>query len=98
MKTSSSKNRGAKYPLQLRSRVNHEQLEQIKSSAEMAGMSVCKYVRHRATGSTVVSRFDSKILRELNLIGNRLVYISKQGYDVSEVISDLRKTVKKIQE
>ncbi len=93
-----SKNRGAKYPLQLRSRVNSEQLEMIKNSAEMAGMSVCKYVRYRATGSTVVSKFDSKILRELNLIGNRLVYVSAQGHDVKDVIKDLREAVKKIKE
>lgn len=93
-----SKNRGVKYPIQLRSRVSAEQLEMIKNSAEMAGMSVCKYVRYRATGSTVVSKFDSKILRELNLIGNRLVYVSAQGQDVSEAIKDLREAVKKIKE
>ena len=90
-------NRGRKYPVQLNSRVNAEQMEQIRDSAEMAGMSICKYVRHRATGTTVVSKQDSLVLRELNLIGNRLKYATAQGHDVSEVVAELRAAIKKIQ-
>lgn len=89
--------RGQKYPHQIQSRVNAAQLQQIRDSASLAGMSVCRFIRHRATGSTVVSKQDAQLQRELNLIGNRLVYISKQGADVSEVIEELRAAIKKIQ-
>ena len=90
--------RGPKYPLLLRSRVSAEEMQRIKEAAEIAGMSLCKYVRHRATSQTVVSKLDAKILRELNLIGNWLVKLTKNGYDVSEAIAELRATIKKIKE
>lgn len=90
--------RGPKYPLLLRSRVSAEEMQRIKESAEIAGMSLCKYVRYRATGQTVVSKLDAKILRELNLIGNWLVKLTKNGYDVSEAIAELRVTIKKIKD
>lgn len=90
--------RGPKYPLLLRSRVSAEEMQRIKESAEIAGMSLCKYVRCRATGQTVVSKLDAKILRELNLIGNWLVKLTKNGYDVSEAIAELRTIIKKIKD
>ena len=89
--------RGQKYPLQLRSRVSVEQMQQIRDSAELAGMSVCKYVRHRACSMTVVSKQDAQIKRELNLIGNRLKYATAQGHDVREVVVELRAAIAKIQ-
>lgn len=89
--------RGALYPVQLNSRVSREQMEQIRDSASLAGMSVCKYVRHRATGSTVVSTQDSQIIRELNLIGNYLVKLSKSGQNVAPAITELRAAIAKIQ-
>ena len=89
--------RGQKYPVQIQSRVSHEQMQQIKDSADLAGMSVCKYIRHRATSSTVVSKQDAQIVRELNRIGGWLVYLSKKDVDVSEAIAELRAAIKKIQ-
>ena len=88
--------RGPKYPIPLRSRVSAEEMQKIKNSAEIAGMSLCKYVRYRATGQTVVSKLDAKLVRELNLIGNWLVKLSKSGHDVSEAIAELRAAIKKI--
>lgn len=88
--------RGQKYPVQLRSRVSHEEMQMIKDSAELAGMSICKYVRYRATGTTVVSRQDAQITRELNRIGNWLVLLTRAGKDVSEPIAELRAAVAKI--
>ena len=90
--------RGQKYPLQLRSRVSHDEMRLIKDSAELAGMSICKYVRCRATGSTVVSKQDAQITRELNRIGGWLVVLTKKGMDVSEAIAEVRAAVKKIKE
>ena len=89
--------RGQKYPLQLRSRVSLEQMQQIRDSAEIAGMSICKYVRCRATGSTVVSKQDAQLVRELSRIGGWLVVLTKKGVDVSEAISEVRTAIKKIQ-
>ena len=91
-----SAGRGAKYPLPLRSRVSAEQMQMIRDSAYLAGMSICKYVRERATGSTVVSRQDKLLLRELNRIGNLLVYLTKKGENVTDAIAEIRAAVKKI--
>lgn len=89
-------NRGRKYPVQLNSRVTPEQMQQIRDSAEIAGMSVCKFVRHRATGSTVISKQDVQLTRELNRIGNWLVYLTKKGMDVSEAIAEVRSAIKRV--
>ena len=90
-------NRGQLYPVKIYSRVNAEQLQQIKDSASLAGMSVCRFIRHRATGSTVVSKQDVQIVRELNLIGNWLIRLSKSGEPVTPAIAELREAIKKIQ-
>lgn len=97
LETGGAAGRGPKYPLLLRSRVSPVEMQSIKEAAEVAGMSLCKYVRYRATGQTVVSKFDAKILRELNLIGNWLIKLTKNGHDVSEAITELRTTIAKIQ-
>ena len=85
--------RGQKFPVRI---VSHEEIQQIKDSAALAGMSVCRYVRQRATGSTVVSKQDVQLLRELNLIGNWLIRLTKSGHDVSEPIAELRAAIAKI--
>lgn len=90
-------NRGRKYPVIIYSRVSPEQMDQIRDSALLAGMSVCRYIRHRATGLTVVSKQDAQLQRELNYIGNWLVKLSKAGLDVSAPIAELRAAIKKIQ-
>lgn len=85
--------RGPKYPLQLRSRVSSEQLEAIKEAAEVAGMSLSKYVRARATGQTVVSKLDAKILRELNRLGGLLKHLFAHGQPVGPALTELRQAI-----
>ena len=91
-------NRGAKYPLHLRSRVSAEQLENIKENALMAGMSVSKYVRHRALYQRVDSKVDAQVIRELRRIGGLLKYLATKGENTESTLCELKTTIKALQD
>ena len=90
------KNRG-KYPVLLRSRVSQEQMEKIRKDAEMAGMTVCKYVRERAVGNTVKAKVDIKVLSGLNRIGGLLKHLHNNGQDTSEALAQITKAARYLQ-
>lgn len=86
-RTPSAAGRGAKYPHLLRSRVSAEELEVIKENAARAGMSVCKFVRTRATGGHVTSKIELKTLQALNSIGRNLHQMWKEGHDTRPALA-----------
>ena len=79
-------NRGRKYPIQIQSRVSQEDLERIREDAARAGMSICKYIRMRATGGHVSGKLDTKVLNEINAIGRNLRQMWKEGHETGPAI------------
>lgn len=82
--------RGKKYPVQLNSRVSESDMLRIKEDAERAGMSVCKYVRTRATGGHISGKIDVKTLQELNAIGRMLKKMWSEGHNTNEALSAVK--------
>ena len=89
-----------RYPCQLRFRVSDEQLPQIEKDAENAGMSVCAFVRARATGQPVRSRVDAQAMRELNRgIGlfKKTLGELREHPDDPALLPEVRQTLRAIQ-
>ena len=82
--------RGRKYPRVLRTCVSDGQLEKIRDEAERAGMSVCKYLRERATGGHVSGMLDTKVLHELTNIGRNLHQMWKEGHETRAAIDAVK--------
>ena len=89
--TARAAGRGRKYPVQLNSRCSREEMEKIKEDAERAGMSLCKYVRVRATGGHVSGKIDVKTLAELYQIGRNLHQMWKEGHPTGKAIDAVMK-------
>ena len=88
--------RGKKFPVQLNSRVSHEDIQKIKEDAERAGMSICKFVRMRATSAHISSKVDVKTLQELNAIGRMLKKMWSEGHDTNAALSAVKAAAKSI--
>ena len=89
--------RQAKYPRVLQARCSESELDQIKLDAELAGMSVSKYVRHRATSTRVNSKYDAKLYLMVKKIGGLLKKAYTNGHDTKEILAELNQTLKTIQ-
>ena len=90
--------RGRKYPVQLNSRVSHAEMEKIREDAERAGMSICRFVRHRATGAHISSKVDVKMLQELNAIGRMLKKMWSEGHETGPSISAVTAAAKRLEQ
>lgn len=90
--------RGRKYPVQLNSRVSVEDMERIRENAERAGMSVCRYVRMRATGGHVSGKIDVKTLAELYQIGRNLHQMWKEGHETRAAISAVKAAAERLEQ
>ena len=90
--------RGRKYPRVLRTCVSDEQLERVRENATMAGMSVCRYLRERATGAHISSKLDVKVLQEVNTIGRNLKEMWKQGHDTGPALDAVLAVVERLEQ
>jgi hypothetical protein len=80
-------------------RLSSEDKEWLRQQAEVAGMSMAKYIRHRAMGLSVVSKADLTMLAELRRIGGLLKLslhkVSSEGESaVHQTLGVLRDYVK----
>ena len=92
------KQRQAKFPKVLQARCSEEELEKVKVDAELAGMSVSKYVRHRATSQRVSSKYDIKLYNIIKKIGGLLKEAYKNGEDTGPILNELKNTLKRVGE
>lgn len=91
-------NRGARYPEKIFSRVSAEDKEKIRESAEIAGMTVCKFIRVRATGGTIKSKVDIKTLHELNRLGRMLKKMWSEGHPTGPALNAVTDAAKKLEQ
>lgn len=87
-----------KYPERIFSAVSTEQMQQIREDAYASGMSVSRFIRHRATGQRVASKTDIRILSELRRIGGLLKMLGMKGENTAPALDELTKTVRALQE
>lgn len=90
-------NRGRKYPIQIQSRVSVTDMEKIRDNATRAGMSICRYIRERATGGHVPGRLDTKVLHELNAIGRNLHQMWKEGHETGPALDTVKSAVEALE-
>lgn len=90
--------RGKKYPRPLRTCVSDEQLAQIRDSAERAGMSVCRYLRERATGGHVSGKIDVKTLQSLHQIGRLLKKMWAEGHPTGPALDAIKSAAQKLEQ
>ena len=91
-------NRGRKYPIQIQSRVSAKEMEKIRDEAERAGMSICKYIRERATGGHVSGKIDVKTLQELNAIGRMLKKMWSEGHPTGPALDAVQAAAETLQQ
>lgn len=90
--------RRGKYPCSIRTKVSIDDFGKIKASAEIAGMSMCAYARHRISGAHITAKYDLKVLNELRRIGGLLKMLASQGQPTAPALSELIQTMKTLQQ
>lgn len=85
------------YPCIVRCRVSIETQEKLVKAAEVAGMSIGRYARHRLDGSHVSSKMDAQVLNELRRIGGLLKLLATEGQPTGPALSELMRTMKTLQ-
>ena len=86
--------RRGKYPCSIRTKVTIEDFERVKESAQIAGMSLCAYARHRLNGAHITAKYDMQVLNELRRLGGLLKMLASQGQPTGPALSELRATMK----
>lgn len=89
--------RRGKYPCIIRTRVSLEQHEKIKEAAEIAGMRLSSYARHRLAGAHVSSKMDLQTLHEIRRQGGLLKMLAMQGVDTRDALEEVMKTMRALQ-
>ena len=84
------------YPMSVRTRISIADYERLREAAEIAGMSVGAYARHRLSGAHVSSKLDVQILNELRRQGGLAKALAHQGVDTSEALAEIVKTMKAV--
>lgn len=89
--------RRGKYPCVVRARLSIETRERIGEAAEMAGLSVGRYIRYRLEGSKVPDKSKLILVNELRRQGGLLKMLAKQGQPTAPILSEIMQTLKTVQ-
>lgn len=83
-------------------RLSPKDKEYIQQQAEAAGMSMAKYLRHRALGYVVISKADTIVLNELRRLGGALMLAERKLPSVEgeaearQTLADIRAYAKEL--
>jgi hypothetical protein len=83
----------AKYPKTLFSRCSEEDFQRVEHAAAVAGLSLCAYVRARATGAHITAKTDTQTFNEIRRIGRMLKRMWSEGHDTTAALNELRQTM-----
>lgn len=86
-----------KYPCVFRFRTDEETAKQITEDAEMSGLSVGRYLRHRITGRKIPAKYDLQLLNEIRRQGGLLKHLATHGVDTEEALQVVIQTMQKVQ-
>jgi hypothetical protein len=85
--------RPGKYPIAIHSRVSVEEFEKIQENAEVAGMSLCKYIRHRVCGHKVSSAVEIRTIAELLRLGGLFKKAYSEGHPTGQIMGEISATL-----
>lgn len=86
------------FPVVFRFRTDTETARYIREDAQIAGMSVGRYLRHKISGQHVSSKYDLQLLNELRRQGGLLKHLAYNGIDTNEALEAVIRTMRKIQD
>jgi hypothetical protein len=80
-----------KYPCLLQTRVSQSERHAIIENANKAGMSVCKFLRERATGRRVQSTIEAGTIAAVNRVGGMVKLLLRESQpNAPEIIAELK--------
>ena len=87
-----------KFPHVVRARVSTETREKLAEAADMAGVSVGRFIRFRLDGTHVPDKSKLMLVNELRRQGGLLKLLASQGQPTGPVLAEIQKTLKTVQE
>ena len=87
-----------RYPRPVRTRVSVADYERLAEAADVAGMSIGGYARHRLAGAHVSSKVEVMVLNELRRIGGLLKMLATKGEPTGLALDELKRAMKTLQE
>lgn len=90
--------RRGKYPCVVRARVSTETRARLDEAADMAGLSIGRYIRYRLSGTRVPDRGKLLLVNELRRQGGLCKLLASQGRDMGPVLAEIMCTLQIIQQ
>lgn len=92
------KRRDERATSRLELRLTSDEREQLRETAESAGMSVSELVRRRSLGRPVIASADLTTIRELRRLGGLQKHVINQLLDRREVTAECIATIKALRD
>ena len=89
--------RRGKFPCVVRARVSVETREKLAEAAELAGLSIGRFIRFRLDGTHVPDRSKLRLMNELRRLGGLQKLLASQGQPTGPILDEIKQTLKIIQ-
>ncbi len=90
--------RRGKFPCVVRARVSIETRAKLDEAAELAGLSIGRFIRYRLDGTHVPDRSKLRLMNELRRLGGLQKLLASQGHPTGSIEAEIRQTLKTIQQ
>ena len=86
-----------KFPCVVRARVSTETRRRLDEAADMAGLSIGRFIRFRLDGTHIPDKGRLLLVNELRRQGGLCKLLANQGQDTGPILAEIMRTLKIIQ-